>query len=265
MQVSGLSTGDSTCGQPGYKPRSASTVVDPTAVVHRCPPAIHRISTGFVPRAVDSVGTLPARRPQNLQQEIHTLPQAVDRDVTLRVCPHRFPQGRSTSVGNGRGLSTAGDNNLWTSCGLLWITLARNGPVLTLTIRVSLWVAPGSVSRPVVAGLGITGRSCKDGFWDAIVIARIGAGGCAIALASWGYLGCPPGGVGPRRRGLVWGQGCGKAAPACGVLWVSGSRRLHGSEATPIEANFRLAASGRDRRGGRPERSAVEGRSGERR
>jgi hypothetical protein len=88
----------SRCGQPGYKPRPASTVADPTAVVHRCPPAIHRLSTGFVPCPGDNVGTLPARRPQNLQQEIHTPPQGVGRNVTLGACPHRFPQGLSTSV-----------------------------------------------------------------------------------------------------------------------------------------------------------------------
>jgi hypothetical protein len=68
-------------------------------VVHRCPPAIHRLSTRFVPRPVDSVGTRPARRPQSLQQEIHTRPQSMDNFVTLRVCPHRFPQDLSTSVG----------------------------------------------------------------------------------------------------------------------------------------------------------------------
>jgi hypothetical protein len=88
----------SCCGQPGYKPRSASTVVDRAAVVHRCPPAIHRLSTGFVPVPGDNVGTIPARRPQNLQQEIHTPPQAVGKNVTLGTCPHRFPQGLSTSV-----------------------------------------------------------------------------------------------------------------------------------------------------------------------
>jgi hypothetical protein len=58
------------------------------------------LSTGVFPGPGDNVGTLPARRPQNLQQAIHTLPQAVDRDVTLSTCPHRFPQDLSTSVGN---------------------------------------------------------------------------------------------------------------------------------------------------------------------
>ena len=86
------------CGQPGCKPGFASTVADSRPVVHRCPPAIHRISTGFVPRAGDNAGTLPARRPQNLQQQIHTRPQAVDGEVTVGTCPHRFPQHLSTSV-----------------------------------------------------------------------------------------------------------------------------------------------------------------------
>jgi hypothetical protein len=92
----------SACGEPGYKPPLASTVSDAAPVVHRCPPAIHRISTGFVPWLGDNAGTLPTRRPQNLQQVIHTPPQAVDRNVTLSACPHRFPQGLSTSVRNGR-------------------------------------------------------------------------------------------------------------------------------------------------------------------
>jgi len=60
----------------------------------------------------DKAGTLPPRRPQNLQQEIHRRPQAVDKNVTLRTCPHRFPQDLSTSVRNaGARLSTAGDNS----------------------------------------------------------------------------------------------------------------------------------------------------------
>jgi hypothetical protein len=92
----------SACGEPGYKPPLASTVSDAAPVVHRCPPAIHRISTGFVPWPGDNAGTLPTRRPQNLQQAIHTPPQAVDENVTLSACPHRFPQGLSTSVRNGR-------------------------------------------------------------------------------------------------------------------------------------------------------------------
>jgi hypothetical protein len=97
MQVNGLSTGDSHVGNqgtnPGLGPQSSSKRALSTVV--------HRLSTGFVPRGVDNVETLPTRRPQNLQQEIHTLPQAVDNRVTLRVCPHRFPQALSTSVGFG--------------------------------------------------------------------------------------------------------------------------------------------------------------------
>ena len=106
-------------GNQGTNPRSGSTVADLTSVVHRCPPVIHRISTGFVPRPVDDVATLPARRPQNLQQAIHTRPQDVDRDVTHRVCPHRFPQELSTSVGSGsEACPPLGINpceRLWTS------------------------------------------------------------------------------------------------------------------------------------------------------
>jgi hypothetical protein len=89
------------CGQPGYKPRSASTVAESHPVVHGCPPVVHRISTGFVPRPGDNAETLPTRRPQNLQQEIHTPPQGVGTEVTLRTCPHRFAQGLSTSVVDG--------------------------------------------------------------------------------------------------------------------------------------------------------------------
>jgi hypothetical protein len=89
------------CGQPGYKPRSASTVAESHPVVHRCPPVVHRISTGFVPRPGDNAETLPTRRPQNLQQEIHTPPQGVGTEVTLGTCPHRFAQGLSTSVVDG--------------------------------------------------------------------------------------------------------------------------------------------------------------------
>ena len=110
-----------------------STVVDRTSVVHRCPPAIHRISTGFVPRPVENVGTLPARCPQNLQQEIHTLPQAVDRDVTESVCPHRFPQDLSTSVGS---VSESCPPLGIKACERLWIAVENvgtNSCVLTLT------------------------------------------------------------------------------------------------------------------------------------
>ncbi len=78
-----------------------STVVERRRVVHRCPPVIHRLSTGFVPSPGDKPGTPAPRRPQNLQQEIHTLPQAVGSDVTVSTCPHLFAQASSTSVGNG--------------------------------------------------------------------------------------------------------------------------------------------------------------------
>jgi hypothetical protein len=89
------------CGQPGCKPGSASTVAESHPVVHRCPPVVHRISTGFVPKPGDNAETLPARRPQNLQQEIHTPPQGVGKKVTVRTCPHRFAQELSTSVVDG--------------------------------------------------------------------------------------------------------------------------------------------------------------------
>ena len=101
-QVRGLSTGDSHVGNQGTNPGFGSTVVERTGVVHRCPPAIHRLSTGFVPGPGDNAETIRVRRPQNLQQEIHSRPQAVDKDVTPSDCPHRFPQGLSTSVRNGR-------------------------------------------------------------------------------------------------------------------------------------------------------------------
>ena len=94
---------------PGLRPQSPTRA----AVVHRCPPAIHRLSTGFVPRPGDSAGTPPTRRPQNLQQEIHTPPQAVDRDVTLGTCPHRFPQELSTSVRKTRASCPPLGTNPW--------------------------------------------------------------------------------------------------------------------------------------------------------
>jgi hypothetical protein len=79
-------------------------------LVHRCAQAFHRLSTGFAPNPVHNVETLPTRRPQNLQQEIHRRPQPVGSFVTVCVCPHRFPQAPSTSVQNPGGeLSTAGD------------------------------------------------------------------------------------------------------------------------------------------------------------
>jgi hypothetical protein len=55
-----------------------------------------------VPRPGDNAETPTARRPQNLQQEIHTPPQAVETDVTLSTYPHLFAQALSTSVVNGR-------------------------------------------------------------------------------------------------------------------------------------------------------------------
>jgi hypothetical protein len=98
LLVSGLSTGVLHVGNRGYNRESASTVADRSAVVHRCPPAIHRLSTGLVPGSGDNAGTSPPRPPQNLQHAIHTHPQAVDEEMTVRTCPHRFPQRLSTSV-----------------------------------------------------------------------------------------------------------------------------------------------------------------------
>ena len=91
------------CAQRGYDRQSASTVVDRGAVVHRCPPAIHRMSTGVVPEPGDNSGTTAARPPQNLQQPIHTRPQDVDGEMTVGTCPHRFPQTLSTSVRSSPG------------------------------------------------------------------------------------------------------------------------------------------------------------------
>lgn len=107
---------------PGLCPQSAGR----PRFVHRCPPVIHRLSTGFVPRPGDNAGTLPGRRPQNLQQEIHSRPQAVGTAVTLCDCPHRFPQASSTSVGYGvRSYPPLGI----TSCELLWIAVDNVGTI----------------------------------------------------------------------------------------------------------------------------------------
>jgi hypothetical protein len=97
--VRALSTGVLHVGNPGTNPGPRPQSPTRTRLSTVCPPAIHRLSTGVFPGPGDNVGTLPARRPQNLQQAIHTPPQAVDRDVTLSTCPHRFPQDLSTSVG----------------------------------------------------------------------------------------------------------------------------------------------------------------------
>ena len=117
-QVTGLSTGDSHVGNQGTNPGLDPQSPTGLTVVHRRPPVIHRISTGFVPRPVYNVGTLPCRCPQSLQQEIHTRPQAVNSEMTLCACPHRFPQGLSTSVGfTATGYPPLGINpgdNLWT-------------------------------------------------------------------------------------------------------------------------------------------------------
>ena len=110
MQVSGLSTGGLHVGNQGTNrgPRPQSRTRRP--LVHRCAQAFHRLSTGFAPSPVHNVETPPTRRPQNLQQEIHTRPQPVGIFVTVCVCPHRFPQAPSTSVQKlPPELSTAGD------------------------------------------------------------------------------------------------------------------------------------------------------------
>jgi hypothetical protein len=79
---------------------------------------------------------MPTRRPQILQQEIHSRPQAVDKFVTLRDCPHRYPQKLSTSVRSGRPSFPPLGTKPVETCGLVWKTLARNGAVPTLTFQV---------------------------------------------------------------------------------------------------------------------------------
>src|SRR5690242_9204511 len=87
LLVSGLSTGVLHVGNRGttgsLRPQSRT---------------VARMSTGLVPGSGDNAGTSPPRPPQNLQQAIHTHPQTVDEEMTVRTCPHRFPQVLSTSV-----------------------------------------------------------------------------------------------------------------------------------------------------------------------
>lgn len=124
LQVRRLSTGESQVDNQGINPGLCPQGSRRRRVVHRCPPVIHRISTDFVPRPVDSGETQLPRCPQFLQQEIHRRPQAVESFVTLRVCPHRFPQELSTSVGDGAtGCPPLGI----TSCECLWISVDNVG------------------------------------------------------------------------------------------------------------------------------------------
>src|SRR4051812_40212752 len=70
----------------------------------------------------DNAATLPSRCPQNLQQVAHRLRAPVDKEITLRTRPHRYPQDLSTPGGidiHGWG------QTLWASCGDLWTTVDR--------------------------------------------------------------------------------------------------------------------------------------------
>jgi len=99
---------------------------------------------------------MPVRRPQILQQEIHSRPQAVDKFVTLRDCPHRYPQKLSTSVrSTSKSFPPLGTKSVET-CGLVWITLARNGCVPTLTFA----AVGGRVTKDLGGSFGpCSGRS----------------------------------------------------------------------------------------------------------
>ena len=75
-QASELSTGGL-----AVEERGKNSVVGPQAppaaeVVHGRPPVIHRLSTGFLPKAVDTRVRLTTACPQNLQQDVHTRPPA---------------------------------------------------------------------------------------------------------------------------------------------------------------------------------------------
>jgi hypothetical protein len=158
--VTGLSTGDSHVGNRGITRGLHPQAAAVGSVVHRRPQAIHRLSTGFIPCAVDYAGTLLARRPQNLQQVIHRRPQAVRSFVTLRVCPHRYPQGWSTSVERGvRRFPPSGDRacgRLWTSVDNVGTKLSRrdvdNWPLRTL----DLWQRRASINARLADDLGTT-------------------------------------------------------------------------------------------------------------
>jgi hypothetical protein len=155
-QARRLSTGDSQVDNQGTNPGPCPQSGSRRDVVHRCPQAIHRLSTGFIPRPVDDVGTRPCRCPQILQQEIHRPPQAGDKDVTHSVCPHRFPQGLSTSVGLSVGrCPPVGDR----ACGRLWISVEKVG---TKRTRPDV---DKSVNRALEIRLrraSISGLSCED-------------------------------------------------------------------------------------------------------
>lgn len=154
--VRGLSTGDSQVDNQGINPRLRPQSLTVRAFVHRCPQAVPRLSTGFIPCPVQNVGTLPGRRPQNLQQEIHRRPQAVDKDVTVRVCPHRFPQGSCTSVGCGvSSYPPSGDR----ACGDLWISVENVG---TKPTRSDVDNIPVPALNLALRKASICGLSCDD-------------------------------------------------------------------------------------------------------
>ena len=164
------------CGQRGYNPQSASTVVDRGPVVHRCPPAIHRMSTGLVPGPGDNARTSAARPPQNLQQPIHIRPQDVDGDMTVGTCPHRFPQRLSTSVRSSPDACPPFGDNSW-----VW-------PVDNVGTTIP---SPRRVAALAKGRGPWSGMSCHGGPAVLRPISPAGANGPAVTRTFAGRRGCP--------------------------------------------------------------------------
>ena len=72
------------------------------------------------------------------------------------------------------------------ACELVWITLARNGSVLTLTKCVGGGSAFGPFGGAMSGSSGDNGRVCMGRFWDAI-LPHCRLAGVVVALVSWGY------------------------------------------------------------------------------
>ena len=125
------------------------------------------------------------------------------------------------------------------ACGLVWITLARNGPVLTLTNLGFVWAAPGRFRGLLPLLTGDNRSVVKHGSGTRSWLASVRPS--ADCLGELGLSGCPP--LAPRadRRALGWGQVCGKAASACGVLWVSPLEWPSRGRIRPTSANRRWA------------------------
>lgn len=109
------------CGEPGVKPVSWSTALGDPQVFHRCPPVVHRLSTGFLPSAVDEPGHVI---PRTFNRPFTGRPSSVDNRAVVPRRPQPFPRACPQSVGNRagtlRGCPPAVTQGLWTtgaSCG----------------------------------------------------------------------------------------------------------------------------------------------------